>query len=109
MPHFEGVDKFEELVMLALVHLGTNAYGVTIRQGIAERTGRDISYATIYKVLNRLERKGFVSSRLGERTPERGGRAKRHFRVEAPGLRALNADREVMHKMWAGVALPSPA
>lgn len=80
---------------------------MTIQQEISDRAGRDVSFATIYKVLDRLERKGFVSSRLGESTPERGGRAKRFYRVEAPGVRALSADREAMDNLWAGVALPN--
>lgn len=103
----QGLDKLEEYVMLALVRLGANAYGVTIRKEVGERTGRDISFATIYKVLDRLEQKGFVSSRLGESTPERGGRAKRLFRIEAPGERALNEERHAMNRLWAGVSLPN--
>ncbi len=102
-----GIDKLEEMVMLALVRLRSNAYGVTIQQEISDRAGRNVSFATIYKVLDRLERKGFVSSRLGESTPERGGRAKRFYRVEAPGVRVLSADREAMDNLWAGVALPN--
>ena len=103
----KGIDKLEEMVMLALVRLGPNGYGVSIQQEISDRAGRDVSFATIYKVLDRLERKGFVSSRLGERTPERGGRAKRFYRIEAPGVRALNAEREAMDNLWAGAALPN--
>ena len=105
MPVHSGIDKIEEMVMLAVVHLGTNAYGVTIRGEIEKRSGRDLSYATIYKVLDRLEQKGFLSSRLGERTPTRGGRAKKCFRIEAPGERALREEREAMNHLWAD-ALP---
>ena len=105
----KGVDKFEEMAMLALVHLGPNAYGVTIRKEIRERTRRDLSYATIYKVLDRLEQKGFVSSFRGESTPERGGRAKRYFRIEAPGERALVDERNAMEQMWADVPMASEA
>jgi PadR family transcriptional regulator PadR len=98
----EGNDRlgrFEELVLLALVRLRENAYGVTIRREIAERTGRDVSFGAVYTTLERLERKGYVSSRLGDSTPERGGRAKRYFRIEAPGIRALNETREAVASM----------
>lgn len=109
MAQHQGLDKMEEYVMLALIRLGANAYGVTIRKEVCERTERDISYATIYKVLDRLEQKGFVSSRLGESTAERGGRAKRLFLIEAPGELALNEERQAMDRLWAGVKLPSCA
>jgi DNA-binding PadR family transcriptional regulator len=90
---------FEERVLLALVCLRENAYGVPIRREIVERTGRDVSYGALYTTLERLERKGYVSSRIGEPTPERGGRAKRYFRIEAPGIRALNSSRETIANM----------
>ena len=80
-----GIDKLEEMVMLALVRLGSNAYGVSIQQEISDRAGRDVSFATIYKVLDRLEQKGFVSSRLGESTPERVARGEHIARVTCSG------------------------
>jgi len=91
--------RFEEIVLLALVRLGENAYGVTIRREIAERTGRDISFGSVYTSLERLARKGYVSPRMGEPTPERGGRAKRYFKIEAPGLHALNQSREIVARL----------
>ena len=97
----EGNDRlgrFEELVLLALVRL-RETYGVPIRREIAERTGRDVSFGAVYTTLERLERKGYVSSRTGEPTRERGGRAKRYFRIEAPGIRALNETREAIASM----------
>jgi PadR family transcriptional regulator, regulatory protein PadR len=96
-PAFGG--RFEEIVLLALVRLREDAYGVTIRRDIAERTGSDVSFGAVYTTLDRLERKGYVSSRVGEPTPERGGRAKRYFRIEAPGVRALNETRETVANM----------
>ena len=81
--------QFEEFILLALVRLGENAYGAAIRREIADRTGRDVSVGAVYATLDRLERKGFVSSWIGEATPERGGRAKRYFKIEAPGATAL--------------------
>jgi PadR family transcriptional regulator PadR len=95
----DRLGRFEEIVLLALVRLRENAYGVPIRREIAERTGRDVSFGAVYTTLERLERKGYVSSRVGEPTPERGGRAKRYFRIEAPGRRALNSSRETIARM----------
>jgi DNA-binding PadR family transcriptional regulator len=95
----DRLGRSEELVLLALVRLRENAYGVTIRREIAERTGRDVSFGAVYTTLERLERKGYVSSRVGDPTPERGGRAKRYFRIEAPGRRALNSSRETIARM----------
>src|SRR6476619_6831698 len=95
--------QFEELILLALVLLRENAYGMTIRQEIAERTGRDVSIGAVYTTLERLEEKGLISSRRGEATAERGGRAKRYFKIAAPGVRALNESKRVFDRMWAGV------
>lgn len=82
--------EFEEMVLLAVMRLGSNAYGVTIRQTVEEATGRTTSVGAIYTTLERLEQKGFVSSRQGEPTAERGGRAKRYFKIEGAGAQALN-------------------
>ena len=82
--------QFEEFVLLALVRLRENGYGVTVRREIAERTSRDVSIGAVYTTLERLERKGYVSSWMGEPTPKRGGRAKRYFKIEAPGAEALS-------------------
>jgi DNA-binding PadR family transcriptional regulator len=90
--------SFEEVVLLALVRL-RETYGVPIRREIAERTGRDVSFGAIYTTLDRLELKGYVSSRMGEATRERGGKAKRYFRIEAPGIRALNEAQETRARM----------
>jgi PadR family transcriptional regulator PadR len=94
----DRLGRFEELVLLALVRL-RETYGVPIRREIGERTGRDVSFGAVYTTLERLERKGYVSSRMGEPTQERGGRAKRYFRIEAPGVRALNETRETVVRM----------
>jgi DNA-binding PadR family transcriptional regulator len=86
---------FEELVLLAVMALRDNAYGVTIRDEVEERTGRKSSYGAIYATLDRLERKGFLSSRRGDPTPERGGKAKKFFAIEGAGISALeNLERE---------------
>ncbi len=95
--------ELEHQVLLAVMRRRDNAYGVTIRQEILERTNRDISIGAIYTTLSRLEEKGFVSSHRGEPSPERGGRAKRYFNVEAPGIKALIQSRERMARMWDGL------
>ena len=96
--------SLEQVVLLALLRLGANAYGMTVRREIEERTGRGISIGAVYTTLERLESKGFVTSHFGEPTAERGGRAKRHFRIEPSGEEALRASQEVIRKMSSGLA-----
>jgi DNA-binding PadR family transcriptional regulator len=98
-----SLGEFEQLVLLALIRLRPNAYGVPIRQEISERTGRNVSIGAVYTTLNRLEEKGYVSSRIGEATAERGGRAKKYFDIEAPGIRALNEARAAVQQMETGL------
>jgi len=99
----EFLGSLEQIVLLALVRLGSDAYGVAVRLEIEKRTGRSLSIGAIYATLGRLEAKGFVTSRIGEATAERGGRAKRYFRVEADGLRALRASQRALDNMSAGL------
>lgn len=103
MPKGDYLGEFEQIVLLAVLRLRNDAYGVTIRREIAERAGRDVSFGAVYSALDRLEEKGFVSSRMGDPTPERGGRAKKFYKIEAPGARALNQARETADRMWAGL------
>jgi PadR family transcriptional regulator, regulatory protein PadR len=103
MPRGEFIGSLEHIVLLAIVRLGENAYGMTVRQEIEARTGRDISIGAVYATLERLETKGYVSSEVGEPTPERGGRAKRLFRIEADGEAALRASHEAIRKMTSGL------
>jgi DNA-binding PadR family transcriptional regulator len=100
----DRLGQFEELILLALVRLRDNAYGVTIRQEIEKRTGRQVSVGAVYTALERLQQKGYVSSRVGDPTPERGGRAKRFFKIEAPGLDALNRVRVAADRLAEGIA-----
>ena len=81
--------EFEHIVLLAILRLGENAYGVTLRQEIQERTDRHPSPGALYITVDRLENKGFVSSRFGDPTPQRGGRAKRFYRVRPAGSKAV--------------------
>ena len=85
--------------MLAVIRLGNAAYGVPISRAIEESTNREVLVGSVYATLERLEEKGLVASEVGEPTPERGGRAKRYFRIEAPGRRALNSSRETIARM----------
>ena len=103
MPRGEFIGSLEHIVLLALVQLDENAYGMTVRREIEARTGRDISIGAVYATLERLETKGYVRSQLGEPTAERGGRAKRLFRIEAGGEAALRASHEAILKMAAGL------
>jgi DNA-binding PadR family transcriptional regulator len=92
--------EMEHLVLLAILRLGSEAYGIPILDEVASRSGRNVSKATVYVALKRLERKGFVSSRLGEATSERGGRAKRYFKLRPSGMRALRESRAVLLGLW---------
>jgi DNA-binding PadR family transcriptional regulator len=100
----DTLGEFEQLLLLAIVHLGTDAYGVTIRREIGARTGRDVAIGALYTSLDRLERKGFVSSTMSAPTGERGGRSKRYFRIRPSGITALRQSRERLARMWDGLA-----
>jgi len=91
------------LVLLALVRLGDDAYGVLISNEIEANSGRSVSIGSIYITLDRLQRKGLVSSRLGKPTTERGGRAKTYFRPTAKGLREVRLARQTLMRLWQGV------
>jgi PadR family transcriptional regulator PadR len=103
MPRSEILGPLEQIILLALVRLKSNAYGMTVRREIEERTGRNISIGAIYATLERLEAKGYVSSFTGVPTPERGGRAKRFFRLAPGGEEALRVSHEAVRKMTQGV------
>jgi DNA-binding PadR family transcriptional regulator len=99
--HGDQLAAFEQLVLLALLSLDDEeAYGMNIRHVLADEAGRDVSVPTVYSALDRLESKGFVVSRLGEPTAERGGRAKKLFRVEPEGVAALQEVRQTLETMW---------
>lgn len=95
--------SFEQMVLLALIRLGSNAYGVTIRQEIETRTERTTAIGAVYATLERLEQKGYVKSFKGPPTPERGGRAKRFYRIQAPGQRVLSEALAATSAMVTGV------
>ena len=97
--------EFEQLVLLALVRLGDRAYGMTVRREIEQRTGREISLGAVYATLDRMEEKGLVRSLSSPGGAERGGRARRFFRVQGSGLRALGETLGALDRMRAGVDL----
>lgn len=94
---------FELRVLVAILHLQGQGYAITIANEVERRTGRSASLGAIYATVDRLERKGFVSSRLGDPTPERGGKPKRFYQVKAPGVMALSVAREADERMWTGI------
>jgi len=92
--------NFELFVMLAVIRLGKEAYGVPISREIKERASRSVTFGSLYATLERLQEKGLISSELGEPTPERGGRAKKYFRVTAKGLREVRVTQRALLKLW---------
>jgi len=101
----EYLGEFEQIVMLALLRLGKTAYGVPVRQEIEQRTKRAVSVGALYSTLDRLEAKGYVASWFADPTAERGGRAKRFFRVEPLGLKAIQRSQKAMATMLEGLDL----
>lgn len=99
----ELLGSLEHIVLLAVMRLGEEAYGITVRDEIDNTTGRDLSVGAVYATLVRLETKGFIKSSAGEPTAERGGRAKRYFRVTADGKLALRNTQDMIQKMSAGL------
>ncbi len=97
--------EFEHIVLLALIRLGDDAYGVTVRREIEMRTQRETSIGAVYATLDRMEAKGLVRSRIGEPTSARGGRAKRHFQITSVGLTAVNRTHDALHNMSRGLAV----
>ncbi len=109
MPRGEFLGEFEQILLLALVRLEKQAYGMAIRDEIEARTGREVSIGSVYSALDRMERTGFVASRLGDPTSARGGRAKRFYKLERPGVVALHRSRAVLSSLWEGVDLDPEA
>ncbi|KAA6465003.1 PadR family transcriptional regulator [Acidobacteria bacterium AB60] len=96
--------EFELMLLLAVVRLGDEAYGVPIARELEKHRGKDVSVGSVYAALERLEGKGLVESSLGDPTPERGGKAKRYFRITREGLRQAQETRRVLTGLWK--ALP---
>jgi DNA-binding PadR family transcriptional regulator len=99
-----AIGDFEQRILFALIRLGSDAYGVTIRREIEARTGRPVSPGALYTALSRMEKRGLVASRLGDPTPERGGKRKRLYNLQPAGERALARVYESLRLMASGVA-----
>lgn len=99
----QGLGEFEQMVLLAILRLEGEVYGVPIVDEIERCTGRGVSRAAVYVTLRRLEKKGLVASWMSEPSPERGGKPKRCVRVEPEGIRSLRESRRVMDGMWDGL------
>ena len=97
------LSDFELVVLLAVMQVGEDAYGVPVAQEIEERTGRTVAVAMVYAALQRLESRGLVSSVLGDPTASRGGRAKRFFRVTGKGIKEAREAQRAFIAMWQGL------
>ena len=95
--------QFELMVLLAILQSGEGAYGVPIARQIEETTKKEVALGSIYAALERLEEKGLVTSSMGDPTPERGGRAKRYFRVTGKGVREARTAQRTLTKLWKGL------
>ena len=95
--------EFEQLLLFALLDADDEAYGVTLRGVIEERTGRQVSAGAIYVAMERLAARGLVSSRFGETTPARGGRRRKYYKLEPAGIRVLRRSYQTLTKMAAGL------
>lgn len=102
----ETLGEFEQLVLLAALRLGQDAYTVAIIDEIVRHTSREPTHAAVYVALRRLEKKGLVTSALGPSTAERGGRAKRFFEVQPEAVDILRRSRDELLSLWAGVEAP---
>jgi len=102
----EVLGAFEQAVLLALVRLGDEAYGRAIMKEVQERLERDVAAGAVHATLERLQRKALITSRLGSGTPVRAGRARRYYRIQPAGVRALNDAREAVDALWHGIKWP---
>ena len=105
MARVDSLGQFEQLVMTAILTLADDAYGVTIHAKVSELSRpKAVSLGAVYVTLDRLEDKGLISSWLSDPTPERGGRSKRYYRLEALGERALRESAATAKRIWDGIA-----
>jgi len=99
----ELLGAFEQMVLLAVFRLGKEAYSEAVRREIEECTARSVSRGALYVTLRRLEEKGYLMSWFGDPTPERGGRAKKYFKIDAPGVMALRESQTAIRSLSQGL------
>jgi DNA-binding PadR family transcriptional regulator len=99
----DALSNFELMVLLAVLRLGDEAYGVPIAEEIEKRRRKAVSIGSVYAALDRLSSKGFVVSELGEATAERGGKAKKYFRIAGKGLAEVRETRRTLMELWSGL------
>jgi DNA-binding PadR family transcriptional regulator len=99
----EFLGEFEQLVLLALIRLGDEAYGMAVRRELETRAERDVAIGAVYATLDRLEGKGLVKSRLGATSDDRGGRPKKCFTITGAGARALERSQQALRHMLEGL------
>jgi len=104
MPEILG--SFEQAVLVSILNLRDAAYGRAILRDVESRLNRKVVAGAVYATLDRLEAKGLTSSRLGPGTPERGGRPRRFYALQAKGVVALNQARRTTERIWSGVRWP---
>lgn len=102
----DALGEFEELTLLAVLALGDDAYGVAVQQHLEREARREMTLGPVYAALDRLERKGFVRSTLGDVTPERGGKRKRLFAVTRTGRAAVTRSRAIRDALWHAIETP---
>jgi PadR family transcriptional regulator PadR len=98
-----ALGEFEQLILLAVLRLGDDAYGMTIRRAVEQGTGRDVAAGAVYTTLGRLESRGLVSSRPGETVPERTGQRRRYYRLEPEGAAELYRAYSDVRRMARGL------
>lgn len=101
----EALGELEQLVLLAIMRLGPDCYGVSIVEELSRHSTRPILRPSVYLALRRLEEKGMIRGRMGEPEARRGGRARRHFEATATARQALRASQRTLNRLWDGVAL----
>ena len=103
------LSSHDEVLLLAILRLKDNAYGMTIRKEVSKATGKNWSIGAIYDPLYRMEKKGLVESFLSDPTQERGGRSKRIFKVKKKGIEALLSHKKSRDRLWQGLRKEAPS
>jgi PadR family transcriptional regulator, regulatory protein PadR len=103
MPQRSSLGEFELMILLGVIRLGEEAYGVSISRELEQAAGRDVALGSVYAALERLEQKGLVTSLLGDSTPARGGRAKKFFRATSKGIKEAKSMQRALINLWSGI------